>query len=91
MLRHGYFIATDIELKDVEIQVIETDFKTEQESSNIFTQLSNSVSSELSQLDTELEKIVQRDNGLHTFYETFSSMKSRIQELTSMVIRLLRH
>ena len=71
--------------------MVETDFKTEQESSNIFTQLSNNISSDLSQLDTELEKIGHRDNGLNTFYENFSSMKSRIQELTSMVIRLLKY
>lgn len=71
--------------------MIETDFRTEQEASNIFTELSDNISSELSQLDTELEKIGHRDDGLNTFNEKFSSMKSRIQELTSMVvIRLLK-
>ena len=72
--------------------MLEREFLTEQESSDVFTRLTGSVSTNLSQLDTQIENLgcVERrtliGEDLTNFVENYTSMKSTIEELVTMVL-----
>ncbi|KAI6651748.1 hypothetical protein LOD99_4996 [Oopsacas minuta] len=79
------------ELKEIAVQVIEAEFLSEQESSDIFSQLSNNLSRKISKLDNEWKRIGSKEEMTlklgdpRSFFENYTSMKSTIEELTSMV------
>ena len=79
-------------LKEIEIQVLESEFLTEQEASDAFTGLSASVSGDLKQLDSKITKLASEETRaltggeLTNFLENYTSMKSAVEELVSLVL-----
>ena len=78
-----------IVLREVDVQVREVDFLTEQEVSDIFTALSENLSRNIGQMDDQLDRIGSRDSELRGFLENYSGLKNSVAELVEMVLKLI--